>query len=354
MVKLIDSVKLPEESIRARLLELERLVPGLELRRTRVGARQGQGRVDFAIDARMGPARRTILIEVKTSATPAALHEVANRLRVISSQWPNSYPMVVAPYISPRGRAVLRRSDVGFLDLQGNCFLQFNGIYIDREQPEKPQTRKRQQRNLFAPVSSRIHRVLLANAQRSWKISELAQEADVSLGLTHRVVRRLLADMFLQKQGRLLVLHEPGQLLGAWRDAYDFSKNIARSYHAAARTPTVLMQKISLVAGAERVKYGFTLHSGASLRAPFVRFTDVHVYIDSDADRWVDALDLRSVEFGGNLSLIQPYDEGVFYAKQDIDGKAVVSDVQLYLDLYHYPRRGREQAEFLREQRLQF
>jgi len=35
-------------------------------------------------------------------------------------------------------------------------------------------------------------------------------------------------------------------------------------------------------------------------------------------------------------------------------GAVVVGDVQLYLDLYQYPARGREQAEFLRERRLKF
>jgi hypothetical protein len=37
-----------------------------------------------------------------------------------------------------------------------------------------------------------------------------------------------------------------------------------------------------------------------------------------------------------------------------IDGVQVVSDIQLYLDLFAWPQRGKEQAQHLRAQRLQF
>lgn len=101
-------------------------------------------------------------------------------------------------------------------------------------------------------------------------------------------------------------------------------------------------------------RYALTLHAGASLVAPFVRFTDVHIYTEESVETWIGALDLREVEFGGNFSLLQPYDAGVFYAAHEVDGAVVVGDVQLYLDMCHYPARGREQADFLRERRLKF
>lgn len=69
---------------------------------------------------------------------------------------------------------------------------------------------------------------------------------------------------------------------------------------------------------------------------------------------WVDALDLHIVEFGGNVHLLQPYDEGVFYQLRKPEGIAVVGNIQLYLDLYNYPARGREQAEFMRDQEIGF
>ena len=338
----------------AALVRLKQLAPGLEVLDAKTQVDRGALQADLVVDVRFGTERKTLLISLKSSGEPAFLHKAASQLRLASAQWPNSYPVVVAPYVSPRGRDILRQSHVGFLDLAGNCLLQFDGVYIERAEATKPPGVRRRQRSLFAPVSSRIHRVLLENVERRWKLRDLMQEADMSIGLVHRVVQRLLDETFLERQDRLLVLRDPPGLLAAWREAYEYSQNSIRVYHAVARTPKQLMQRIAEAARQMPGRYAFTLHAGASLVAPFVRFTDVHVYTGDPAGAWVEALDLRQVEFGGNLSLLEPYDAGVFYRTREVDGAVVVGDIQLYLDLYHYPARGREQADFLRQRRLKF
>jgi hypothetical protein len=119
---------------------------------------------------------------------------------------------------------------------------------------------------------------------------------------------------------------------------------------------------LEALAERESLTYAFTLHSGASLIAPFVRFTDVHFYYQGDAcTEWsecvevlIQGLDLRPVESGGSVHILKPYDEGVFYNLQRPTGMPVVCNTQLYLDLINYPARGREQAQFLREQKMPF
>ena len=46
------------------------------------------------------------------------------------------------------------------------------------------------------------------------------------------------------------------------------------------------------------------------------------------------------------------YRVSAFFDRQEASGLPVVSDLQLYLDLYDYPLRGREQAEQILERRL--
>ena len=41
------------------------------------------------------------------------------------------------------------------------------------------------------------------------------------------------------------------------------------------------------------------------------------------------------------------YDEGVFYGVSQVAGVTVVSKVQLYVDLFNYPARGKEAAEII-------
>jgi hypothetical protein len=103
--------------------------------------------------------------------------------------------------------------------------------------------------------------------------------------------------------------------------------------------------------------YALTALSGAYLIAPHVRPVDAHIYVpnEKEAKTFAEQLNLQPIPSGGNVKLVIPYDEGVFYGKQEVvlplpstyNKISIVSDVQLYVDLYNYPQRGREAAEHL-------
>lgn len=66
------------------------------------------------------------------------------------------------------------------------------------------------------------------------------------------------------------------------------------------------------------------------------------------AARWLRTRSLR-----GRLVLLAPYySTSVWEGVRPIGQLPVVSDLQLVLDLWHYPVRGREQAEHLIEMRF--
>ena len=54
------------------------------------------------------------------------------------------------------------------------------------------------------------------------------------------------------------------------------------------------------------------------------------------------------------MQILVPYDEGVYYKVQEIAAVKVANPIQIYLDLYNYAGRGREQAQFLRERVIKF
>jgi len=70
--------------------------------------------------------------------------------------------------------------------------------------------------------------------------------------------------------------------------------------------------------------------------------------------RLLHPLQARCRSHRGNVHLLRPYDEGVFYRSRTIQGLVVVGDIQLYLDLYSDPARGRERAQRLREKEICF
>jgi hypothetical protein len=82
----------------------------------------------------------------------------------------------------------------------------------------------------------------------------------------------------------------------------------------------------------------------------------MYVRSEEDAGALAENLSFQPIPKGGNVKLVVPYDEGVFYNQQKVSLSTpntteanVVSDIQLYVDLYNYPSRGLEAAEHLYE-----
>jgi hypothetical protein len=78
---------------------------------------------------------------------------------------------------------------------------------------------------------------------------------------------------------------------------------------------------------------------------------DVHLYVPSEnvALEIAKKLEVNPTPKGGNVKFVLPYDEGVFYGMREIRGAKVVSNVQLYVDLFNFPARGEEAASQLLE-----
>jgi hypothetical protein len=127
-----------------------------------------------------------------------------------------------------------------------------------------------------------------------------------------------------------------------------------RTFYTFLRSPREVGKRLAEQAAAHGVRVALTLHSGAALVAPFVRSSEVHAYVEGDIDRLAKALDLRPVDAGGTVHLLDPNDAGVFYGARTIDRIPVVCNTQLYIDTVNYPGRGAEQAAELRRRVLRF
>jgi len=346
-----------EAEVKAQFINrLATLLPQLEIEELEADKPFEGATFDIVARVSVGRVRKILLGEVKSSGQPRYLRQAIAQFRESGITSDSTYFVIAAPYFSPRGLEICRRHKVGCVDLAGNCYLEFDGVYIERIVEEKPKPVRRMLKSLFTPVSSRIVRAMLEESDRTWKLTQLAEATGASLGQTYNVSEKLAAEGFARKSAREgISLTDPAGLLDMWRVEYDvMALNEVHSFHSLERDPAHLMARVKRAAERLGARYALTLHAGASIIAPYVRFNDVHFYVGSDPQVWADELDLHTVEFGGNVHLLRPYDEGVFYRLRCPQGMAVVGSIQLYLDLYKYPARGREQAEFLREQEIGF
>jgi len=214
-------------------------------------------------------------------------------------------------------------------------------------------------KNIFSARSARILRVLLVNVARGWNERELAKEAKVSSGLAHYVCKSLIELGYLSRnEQNRLVLVDPSRLLKRWAAYHQYDKmNTFLEYHTLEREVDRFIQQLSTISN---VNYALTSLAGAFLIAPHVRPVDVHMYVcnKEDAAAIAKTLDLHPIPRGGNVKFVLPYDEGVSYGQQNAKVRMldqtesvvkVVSNVQLYVDLYNFPARGEEAASHLLE-----
>ena len=211
-------------------------------------------------------------------------------------------------------------------------------------------------RNIFSPSASRIIRALLTYPKREWSVLGLSKEIKVGYGHAYRVIGTLLKMGLCRRTGNnRIIVANSGELLTRWANYYDFAFiNKVVAYYSPYRDIDDFIDKLVFAEG-KGLRYALTLHAGAAIMAPYVRPANVHLYVESiKIDEFQQLLDLQLTELGGNVFLVTPYDEGVFYNIQRVREIFVVSNVQLYVDLYNYPARGREAAEYLRKKLIGF
>jgi hypothetical protein len=320
-----------------------------------IDARVGEQTVDLLIHFRMGAETKTLICEARAVGQPRYIRDMLTRLRGFRERLPGAYPVAVAPYISPQSAALVRQNGCGYVDLSGNCYLAFDNVLIEKEGKPNPRPTTRPLKALFAPRATRVVRALLVERDRSWRLEELGRAASVSLGHAHNVVKRLEELEWVERSaaGRFR-LQKPGDLLDAWREEYRYRANALAAFVAPGGDKRRIMEGLARQAGAMGAPYAFTLHAGASLVGPQVRVPTIHCYVAGDAEALARAQGLQPTEGEGSVYLMTPYDQGVFYAPLTKGGLRVVCLPQLYVDLYHHERRGREQADKLRRDAMGF
>jgi len=308
-------------------------------------------KVDLVFDILVAGKPTKFIVEVKSLGEPLPVRTAASQINDYLRYFKGSYGILIAPYLSNASRRICREEGIGCVDLAGNAFINFKNIYIDRGGKPNPFTINRLSRSLFAPKSARILRVLLSAPLKKWYVENLSKEATISIGLASRVKRTLLLKEWIKVEKKGFYLIKPEEVLNQWVSNYSYQKNPSLSYYSGS-TDDELESVIDSECKKRGYEYGLALFSGARKIAPFVRSMKFFSYIDGDIEDIAKTLQMKKVESGANVTLFQPYDKGIFYGLQELNGIKVVSDIQLYLDLKSYKGRGEEAAQAIFEQKI--
>ena len=263
-------------------------------------------------------------------------------------------PLVAVPFMGEVGRKRCAQAGVAWMDLSGNARIFAPGIHILVE--GKPNRYKRRGRppSVFAPKSSRIARWLLMHPAEPLTQREIAIATNSDEGYTSKIAGRLEHDgLIVRDDNGAIKPRDPGLLLDAWRETYDFSKHHRIRGHVAARTGDALLRQLAGALTDTAVSYAATGLAGAWLLDRFSGFRTVTLYLEQEPSRDVlAALSFREEARGSNVWLVIANDEGVFHGASTHDGVRCVHPVQVYLDLHAHPERAAEAARRLRAEHL--
>lgn len=357
---------------------------------------------DLVMETEIRGKRKNLVFEFRSIGQPRYTREAVAQVKAFASAIPNSYAVVVAPYILDQSARIMQSEGVGFFDLAGNCLLEFDGVFIRSQGSPNPDPTTRELKSLFEPRASRLLRFLLTPAlvhdsllkpgvgtkppillqppgDRKWTVEELAKLAEVSLGWASAVKRKLLDFEYVREERRRLVLAKPGELLDEWARNYDpgihhrtglyvpnqvlsvVEDQLAR-YHTSEEFAKYIEDDFKLnfavlrdpVTGRYYFPYAFTSFVGAGYVGSFVRYDSVTAFFSGPIEEIKREFSAKEVPSGANLNILVPHDDGVYFCLRQIRAAYVVNPVQLYLDLITDKGRGEEAAQAIRDLELKY
>jgi hypothetical protein len=249
----------------------------------------------------------------------------------------------------------LREAGQSFVDVKrGVVRLAFPRLLIDRTdlQPPRIVSSARALLDPFGDRASLIVRVIVDHPGRTWTTRALASEVGVSTMTASHVIRQL--DAFgvveVQRIGRAnsVKLRSLRRLIERWAAYYDWQRNVRLPVEAPVGSVDRFLKR--LPDALTSIRWALTLQAGASLVAPLAAWDTIHIYVDAPDEQALSEIARRAKwPIGnGNVVLMSPwYTESTWFGLHKRRGIPVVSDLQLMLDLWHYPVRGTEQADHL-------
>lgn len=310
--------------------------------------------VGLQLEDRLQPLACAVLANGQPRHVRLALWELTHAIR---RDCPDAIPLVIAPFLSPASQALCKEHKVAFIDQQGNARLVFDGVFIERVAAGKPASVRRDLKSLFTPKAAQVLRLLLRDPWRPWRVTELAEKAEVSLGQVSNVRRALLDREWATVTEEGLALKDPDALLDAWSEAYAGLGGKKNSYYTTLHGKGLEDAFLELFRD-QRDRPGVLLASftAAKWLAPYGRIATHNLLSQpAELEHLHQTLALQPAVNGANVVITMPAHEGVFLdAVHPSPGIGCTSPVQTFLDLSAAGERGKEAAEHLRSKLLRW
>ena len=286
------------------------------------------------------------------NATPATVRGIAAQFKLELQNLDHTYGVMFAPWFSLTSQDILEQLGLGFIDDYGNVRLAFGTTFIRLNATSTPKPETRALKSVFTPASARVLHTLMANPNRTWRLKELSELANVSLGQVHKVIQALLErELAVQHgTGRALdmQLSNPQKLLQDWKNHY-LPTGTRQGFYTLLHSEKLqhaIQKTFESLEPAEHLTLAGL--SAAKYLAPYARTSTTHFYANLTAlEKLKLKLELQPVTRGENVIVQLEPDESIFRHAIQTQNLFVTNPVQTYLDLYQLGERAQEAAEHL-------
>jgi len=312
------------------------------------------GRADavFAMTAPDGMTGR-LVVQAKQVVEP---RDVPGVLRQLASyRGPDDAALLVAaPYLSPRVRELLEEAGVGWFDSTGNLRLKLDrpSVFIacaGASRSPFTDADDRRLKSLKGPGAARVVRALL-DEELPLGVRALAELAEVGAATSSRVLELLVREDLVQRdRGGQVADVRKRSLSRRWSADYGLASSNPAVPMLAARGIDKVLSGLRTFDGtyaitAEAATRTY-LPRGQAAVAPLALLT---IYVP-DAGVAAEALQLRPVDRGANVVLVEAFDSVVYRRAQVKKGLTFAAPSQVVVDLLTGPGRAPEEGASLIE-----
>jgi len=249
------------------------------------------------------------------------------------------------PYISPTGRQKLRERGIGCADLTGNFWLagEKPAVFIETQGADRnPNPVAAGLKSLRGRASGAAVRALV-DFRAPIGVRELSDRANVPAPTLSRVARLLENEGLLERapDGSIASVDWAG-VLRRWVQDYSLLKSNRAAEFIAPRGLDTLLAGLRQVT--DEAALTGTLALPPELRIAPPRLAIIY---SRNVARLAEALEIRPVDRGANVLLLEPFDPVVFARARRSDGLVQVAFTQLFADLSTAPGRAPVEADEL-------
>jgi hypothetical protein len=292
---------------------IEELAKRLPSRWSVASVSQAAGDQDNSADALLeirGPdgTKTRIIVEAKRHLTAAGAVALIPQFDRVARHYKDKgiRRLVLTTYLSPLARDRLRASGISYLDLTGNIRIELDrpALFIEsRGADRNPTPQSKDTRTLKGGSAARIVRALC-----DWRppvgVRQLARRAEVDPGYVTRVLVLLASEDVIARDPMGAVATVRWQdLLRRWAQDYSVARTNRAVMYLEPRGPEKLLARLRGYSG----KWALTGSRAVPPAASTAASRSVSLYVDA-IERAAGELDLRTVDAGANVLLLEPFD----------------------------------------------